>query len=408
MVEPEAPENTPEPDSDQEDGDGGNDAENDASGEHEAPAFSQELAKLDNAPFGVVELGGVRLKCNAVTIQLPEKLSVQGFARVWTAVDNLRDRSKWWQGDLLNAGEARFGETYHQAMEATGSAYQSFANNASICRKYTPEQRHPNLSYSHHAIVASMPDDLREALLQRAENESLNTDQIRAEFREWKAERDAEKAGDTPPGSLDRASRPAAEPKRAEHTGILPIDPSELPDGDPGWLCPTQGCENLVFPEDIFHCLDCGAHYPAEDANGVENEACTYCAGTGETGEEEDGDVTTTPAPISGLVIPPDNGHDSSVSLSGLLEMVSIREMDVADAAEAIQSQPAALANLMALGEWITRVIEAASAESAPPVAGGKPLSPAPKPGSRKVRRTPNQAPPSEEAEGAEEEAPFL
>lgn len=82
MVEPEAPENTPEPDSDQEDGDGGNDAENDASGEHEAPAFSQELAKLDNAPFGVVELGGVRLKCNAVTIQLPEKLSVQGFARV--------------------------------------------------------------------------------------------------------------------------------------------------------------------------------------------------------------------------------------------------------------------------------------------------------------------------------------
>lgn len=65
----------------------------------------------------------------------------------------------WWVGDWLNYGERRYGESYSQAMEATGWKYQRLANARWICSKIPADLRHDDLSWTHHRHVAHMEKD---------------------------------------------------------------------------------------------------------------------------------------------------------------------------------------------------------------------------------------------------------
>lgn len=97
---------------------------------------------------------------------LPDRMTVHGepsFAE-WSAmmaqVLHVRGALPWWTGDLLTYGECAYGEAYAQAIEVTGYEYQTLANYASVCRRVPPERRQPELSFSHHALVAALlPED---------------------------------------------------------------------------------------------------------------------------------------------------------------------------------------------------------------------------------------------------------
>ena len=93
---------------------------------------------------------------------------------------------KLWVCLMLLTGEAHYGETYAQAIEATGIPYQTLANCRSTLRRYLqpdgsfdPGVWHPELSFEHHDIVSRLPADERESWLARAEREHFTTDDLR-------------------------------------------------------------------------------------------------------------------------------------------------------------------------------------------------------------------------------------
>lgn len=76
--------------------------------------------------------------------------------------------SPWWIGDLLNAGDARFGEMFSQVCEGAVSADQ-LQRYESVARRVPVENRRPGLSWSAHAAVARLPFALQRKMLDRAE-----------------------------------------------------------------------------------------------------------------------------------------------------------------------------------------------------------------------------------------------
>src|SRR6185369_4643368 len=88
----------------------------------------------------------------------------------------------WWVGDLLNAGEDRFGESFSQMCEGAVSA-EMLNRYASVARRVPIENRVASLSWSAHAVVARLPVDQQKRLLQEAERRGWTTDELRAKAR---------------------------------------------------------------------------------------------------------------------------------------------------------------------------------------------------------------------------------
>ena len=64
--------------------------------------------------------------------------------------------------------ERKYGETYTQAIEATGLNYQSVADAKWVAEKYEVSERTENLSWTHHRHAASLPPDTRREVLATA------------------------------------------------------------------------------------------------------------------------------------------------------------------------------------------------------------------------------------------------
>jgi hypothetical protein len=88
----------------------------------------------------------------------------------------------WWIGDLLNAGEDRFGETFSQACEGAISA-DLLNRYASVARRVPLENRVPSLSWTAHAMVARLPLNEQRPLLLQAERHGWTSDEIRVKAR---------------------------------------------------------------------------------------------------------------------------------------------------------------------------------------------------------------------------------
>jgi hypothetical protein len=89
----------------------------------------------------------------------------------------------WWIGDLLNAGEDAFGESFSQSCEGAVSA-EMLNRYASVARRVPIENRRPSLSWSAHAAAARLPHDLQKRLLLEAERHGWTSEELRAKARE--------------------------------------------------------------------------------------------------------------------------------------------------------------------------------------------------------------------------------
>jgi hypothetical protein len=89
----------------------------------------------------------------------------------------------WWIGDLLNAGEDRFGESFSQMCEGAVSA-EMLNRYASVARRVPIENRVAGLSWSAHAAVARLPLDLQKRLLLEADRRGWTSDELRLKARE--------------------------------------------------------------------------------------------------------------------------------------------------------------------------------------------------------------------------------
>jgi hypothetical protein len=89
-------------------------------------------------------------------------------------------RSMWWLGDWWNHGDRQWGTGPADA-EAIGMAYQTCRNAGSVAARFDLYRRRDNLSFSHHAVVAALPELDQEHLLDRAEAEGWTREQTRTE-----------------------------------------------------------------------------------------------------------------------------------------------------------------------------------------------------------------------------------
>jgi len=89
----------------------------------------------------------------------------------------------WWIGDLLNAGEDHFGETFSQMCEGAVSA-EMLNRYASVARRVPIDNRVASLSWSAHAAVARLPNHQQKRLLLDAERHGWTSEELRARARE--------------------------------------------------------------------------------------------------------------------------------------------------------------------------------------------------------------------------------
>jgi hypothetical protein len=91
--------------------------------------------------------------------------------------------SRWWLGDWIRYGNAKFGERYARAAAITGYDSQTLMNMVSIASKFEISRRRENLSWSHHETVAALQTDEQERWLDRAAAERLSVVDLRLELR---------------------------------------------------------------------------------------------------------------------------------------------------------------------------------------------------------------------------------
>lgn len=85
----------------------------------------------------------------------------------------------FWIGDMLNIGEHTYGQTYSQALEATGLAMETLANYKSVCARVTTSFRNELLSYSHHALVAACEPPVQKKWLDLAAKKKMTVAELR-------------------------------------------------------------------------------------------------------------------------------------------------------------------------------------------------------------------------------------
>jgi hypothetical protein len=90
---------------------------------------------------------------------------------------------QWWIGDWVLYGEKRYGDKYAEAIELTGMEYQTLRNVVSVSRAVELSRRRDNLSWSHHAEVASLDPARQEEWLDRADTEHLTVERLRSALR---------------------------------------------------------------------------------------------------------------------------------------------------------------------------------------------------------------------------------
>ena len=115
----------------------------------------------------------------------PTSLQLQGIMPFSKYLDAARLLGKighgvpWWCGDLLNYGEARYGERYAQAEAVMGLDAGTLANIASVCSRVDPSRRREQLSFAHHAEVAKLEPQDQATWLARAERDGLTRAALR-------------------------------------------------------------------------------------------------------------------------------------------------------------------------------------------------------------------------------------
>lgn len=89
-------------------------------------------------------------------------------------------------GDWVLFGEQHYGEAHAQAIRVTALSYESINAARWVASRIPEIRRRTNLSWSHHEAVASLDPTLQDELLDRAEREGLDRNQVRELTREVK------------------------------------------------------------------------------------------------------------------------------------------------------------------------------------------------------------------------------
>ncbi len=111
--------------------------------------------------------------------------------------------SPWWIGDWLLFGTTRWGEMYAQAARITGYDRKSLRNMRYVSSRIELSLRKDNLTWSHHALLASLESEEQRHWLDRAIRERFSVEDLRVELRDAKRAAQPEHVADGTGSPLD-------------------------------------------------------------------------------------------------------------------------------------------------------------------------------------------------------------
>lgn len=124
----------------------------------------------------------------ATTVEEVEPATFEQWESALQWCQQVEKASPWWVGDLIEMGDARWGEKYAQALDHTTYSEQALRDIAYVARSVAPETRRPEVSFTHHREVAALPPAQQTVWLHKAETENLTAAQLRLRIKVEKAE----------------------------------------------------------------------------------------------------------------------------------------------------------------------------------------------------------------------------
>lgn len=134
---------------------------------------------------------------SSVALHMPESMAFEDWQALGGTLQQMERSVMWWIGDWLRFGERKYGETYAQALDATGLSVEHLKNAKWVAGAYETSDRSDVLSWTHHQAAASLPKDDRAALLAEAERNEWSVRDLKAEVRQRKNRIGSAPSGDT-------------------------------------------------------------------------------------------------------------------------------------------------------------------------------------------------------------------
>ncbi len=125
-----------------------------------------------------------RILTTRVGLKIPAVLSYDRWEKAGLHIFQIADSSAWCLGDWLVYGQERYADRYRTGVQAAGLDYQTLRNYAWVARHFELGRRRENLSFGHHAEVASLPPAQADLWLDRAEQHGWSRNQLRLRLRE--------------------------------------------------------------------------------------------------------------------------------------------------------------------------------------------------------------------------------
>jgi len=157
-----------------------------------------------------------------VGLRIPENLAFEDWEQAGRRLSGILDSSAWWLGDWLVFGKRNYSDRYQRAIRAVGLQYQTLRNYAWVARRFEFDRRRSLLTFQHHAEVASLAVDVQDRLLDRAEQCSWSTKQLRKAIRELRMKAAAEEPDSGAPNARIEVpnSRLSLWRRAADHQGL--------------------------------------------------------------------------------------------------------------------------------------------------------------------------------------------
>lgn len=123
-----------------------------------------------------------------VGLRIPTNLSFEDWERAGYQLSGIVNSSLWCLGDWLVYGKKTYTDRYMRAVRAAGLQYQTLRNYAWVSRRFEWNRRRQQLTFQHHAEVASMPVEKQEMWLDEAERRTWTTKQLRSHIKDRREE----------------------------------------------------------------------------------------------------------------------------------------------------------------------------------------------------------------------------
>ena len=130
------------------------------------------------------ELAKIESFCelNKTNLTFKRDVSKDEWMYVFKALKQIEGCIQFWIGDCLAYRQQKWG-MYNDIAEETGYDIKALRNIKNIADKVESSRRRDDLSFSHHAEVASLPPEKQELFLRRAIDEKLSVRELREEIR---------------------------------------------------------------------------------------------------------------------------------------------------------------------------------------------------------------------------------